>query len=99
MYIIFLTIIFAVTQILMFESLPKSIRNLLAYYTILAMALNIALSSFIMVFAGIAYGFGVINITSSLIFGAYIFIYKKKHKLYITKKFLWIFPIIKSIND
>lgn len=95
MYEFTIIIIFTATQIFIFNALPRAIKNFIAYYPILAVAINIALSSFIMVFAGIAYGFGVINLGSSLLFGIYVLIYKYNKGLYKTRNKLGI-PIIKS---
>ena len=95
MYVFCIIIIFTLTQVFIFNSLPRGIKNYLAYYPLLAVAINIALSSFIMVFAGIAYGFGVVNLGSSLLFGIYVLYYKQKEGLYKSKTVLG-FPIIKS---
>ena len=95
MYVFCIIIIFTFTQIFMFNALPRGIKNYIAYLPMLAVGINIGLSSFIMVFAGIAYGFGVINLGSSLLFGLYVWYYKIEHGLYKSKNKLGI-PIIKS---
>ncbi len=97
MYEFCIIIIFTFTQVFMFNALPRVIKNYLAYYPMLAVAINIALSSFIMIFAGIAYGFGVINLGSSLLFGLFVLYYKHDKGLYKTKNKLGI-PIIKSLK-
>ena len=97
MYELTIITIFTFTQVFIFNALPRVIKNYLAYYPMLAVAINIALSSFIMVFAGIAYGFGVINLGSSLLFGIYVLYYKKDMGLYMSKNSLGI-PVIKSLK-
>ena len=95
MYEVTITIIFTVTQVFMFNALPGGIKNYLAYYPMLAVGINIAFSSFIMVFAGIAYGFGVINLGSSLLFGLFVLYYKHSKGLIKTKNKFGL-PIIKE---
>mgnify|MGYP003150663637 CR=1 FL=1 len=97
MYALSIILVFTFTQIFMFNALPRAIKNYLAYYPMLAVGINIALSSFILVFAGIAYGAGVINLGSSLFFGLYVMWYKSNKGLFMSKNKLGI-PIIKSTN-
>jgi hypothetical protein len=97
MYAFAIMLVFTFTQIFMFNALPRTIKNYIAYYPMLAVGINIALSSFILTFAGIAYGAGMINLGSSLFFGVYVLWYKSSKGLYRSKNKFGI-SVIKSTN-
>jgi len=96
----FIGVIFAVVQIHIFRSLPKGIRNLLAYVPILGIIMNFAFSSVILVFTGTAAFVGMANIFSSVIFAFYIIGYAsyRKLNLKIIKKGLLKYPVIEEFN-
>lgn len=66
------TIIFAIIQIQMFQSLPEILRNFLVRFPAIAMIINFAFSAVLISFTGATYGFGAMNMFSSVIFGFYM---------------------------
>lgn len=72
-----ITIVFAIVQISFFRAFPDVIRRYLAYYPLVTLGLNMFGSFFILMFTGTAFFVGPMNLTASVVFAGYIFMYKK----------------------
>lgn len=84
------TPLLAILQIQVFKALPQQLRCFLSYFTIIGMLANFGLSHIILHFAGLAYGIGLINLFSSVVFGFYISWYKRHYDIQLKMK--RIFP-------
>lgn len=87
------SIILGIVQIQIFKGLPNSIRNFLANIPLLGIILNFMLSQMILHFVGAAYGLGICNMVGSVIFG--IWVYRFKKRLYVSKRIMG-FPLFKE---
>ncbi len=83
----------AFVQIMMFKSLPAGLQRILAYVPLIGIIVNFGFSQFILHFIGLAYGIGMANMLSSVIFGFYIYYYKSKIEV---KKRILGFPILQD---
>lgn len=63
-------------QIAIFNSLPVWLKRLLACNVFIAMIINFALSSIILLFTGVGMVAGIGNLGASVIFGLYVTVYK-----------------------
>ena len=69
--------IFTTIQIGVWQMLPVSLKDIIFSNPILAFIVNLAGSSFILMFTGVASMVGVANLGASVLFGLYAIIYKK----------------------
>ena len=97
-FFIAVVLIFAFVQISIFRALPEFVRRVLAYWPLLAIFINFFGSFVILFFVGVAHGFGVMNMFSSVIFGAYIIGYKKYKGIYKESRPGWRFPTLRAQN-
>lgn len=74
----------AFVQIQMFKACPRGIRLFLAKFPFIGIIVNFAFSQLLLHFIGIAYGIGLANMISSVLFGFYIAWYKKHHQIKLT---------------
>lgn len=71
----------AIVQIQMFRVLPKWLRFSMANFPLFGIILNFAFSQFLLHFIGLAYGIGLANMLSSVLFAFYINWYRSHHGL------------------
>lgn len=70
--------IFAAIQIGVWQMFPTTLKDIIFSNPILAFFVNLAGSSLILTFTGVASMVGVCNLGASVIFGIYALIYKKR---------------------
>ena len=85
--------IFVGIQIGVWQMLPKGLRDIIFSNPILAFIVNLAGSSLILTFTGVASLVGVCNLGASVLFGLYTLIYKKQKGIEgLELKWYFIFP-------
>ena len=90
--ILAVVICFTIAQISIFRALPGCIRRYLAYWTLLSVGMNFMGSFTILFFTGTRYFAGPMNLISSVMFGAYLYGYKKYRSIGVEKRGFLKFP-------
>lgn len=91
-----IVVVLAMVQISFFRALPPFAKRVLAYFPMLAIALNFSLSFVILFFTGTAYFIGPMNLAASVIFGLYITAYKKARGIHKVKRGRFKFPTLRE---
>ena len=94
--ILILTIVlcFTAVQISVFRALPSVLRRYLAHWIGLSVVMNFIGSFTILFFTGTTYFAGPMNLISSVMFGLYIYTYKKMRNVQVSRKGFLGFPVL-----
>ena len=76
--LLFITVVFAVVQISIWNVFPPKLRDIMMVNPVLAFVINLAGSGLISSFTGVASIVGVCNLAASILFGGYAAWYSKK---------------------
>jgi hypothetical protein len=74
---ILISIVMCIVQIYLWNFLPKIILNFLFAVPVFALGINFAGSFLILRFTGVTQFIGISNLTSSVLFGIYIYYYRQ----------------------
>ena len=75
---IIITLVMAIIHVALWHMLPKKLKHILLSNPVLAFLVDLAGSSLITIFTGVASFVGVCNLMASVLFGIFAVIYAKK---------------------
>lgn len=76
---IFSILLMASIHIVIFKALPNILRKILCCNLFLGVFCDFCLSGVILVFTGVAAWVGMFNLAGSVLFGVYMYFYRRKH--------------------
>lgn len=97
-------LIMLIISIGIFRILPDCMRKLCAAWPFMGFLVNLAASSFIVVFTGVASIVGIANMGASVLFVIYLFLYRRAHgieKVVVDLTGPWkirIFPVLRVVE-
>lgn len=75
------SVVMGLVQISLFCAFPRQMRNMLAYFPVGGILLNVGLSFLIVLVTGVSAFIGLLNLTGSILFGAYLVGYRATRSL------------------